>query len=53
MLAEAEHGSAGDDDEVVDADRARLVAGAGQRLLDAPLLRACVVRLDLLLFEHK
>lgn len=53
MLAEAEHGSAGDDDEVVDADRARLVAGTGQRLLDAPLLRARVVRLDLLLFEHK
>ena len=47
VLPETEHGAAGDDDEVIDAHRARLVPRARQRFLDAPLLRARVVSLHL------
>jgi len=47
VLSEPEHRAAGDHDEVVDADGAGLVPGAGQRFLNAPLLGSSIVRLNL------
>jgi len=47
MFTQPQHCSTGDDDEVVDADRAGLVPRAGQGFLYAPLLRSGIVSLNL------